>query len=319
MLRSLLLVLGLWFFTKPGLASTEEAVYAPQAPVPVPGFGLKNTANFDELRHNVLELISSSRKRVWLITDYLTDGDVVSALFLAKYRKVDVKVFLGRDKQNQYLSRLTYLKAQNIPVFIRPEHGFIAPTLVFVDQKLYTINRDLNSLARVGQAQIAQASPTDVKNFVSWFRDALEYPVQALPRPELQVGRTRSGGGETSARSSSRETSSSESDYSGENDGSYNYNRSSLSRRAPEGVPTQLPRVPVWQKNRDIRLKNPNQPGPVDSPSIAPKSSPTQPAPAADDRAFPGPTAPSDTNAVRPESTVPTGAMPTGQIPEEHP
>jgi hypothetical protein len=294
--------IALCVLARPGFSATEESIYAPQAPVPVPGFNLKNTANFDELRHNVLELIGSGKKRIWLITDYLTDGDVVSALFLAKYRKVDVKVFLGRTKQNQYLSRLSYLKQQNIPVFTRPEHGFIAPTLVFVDQKLYTINRDLNSLARIGQAQIAQASPADVKNFVSWFRDALEYPEAAVVRPEIQVGRSRQRPTE-SRRTAPPADEAPVSRYNGETDGSYNYDRSSLSRRAPEGVPTQLPRVPVWQKNRDIRQKNP---------PILPLA-PNPPVPA-DSGAQPGPTAPTPVEAVRPDNSAPTG-----QSPEEQP
>ncbi|WP_141735873.1 phospholipase D-like domain-containing protein [Oligoflexus tunisiensis] len=294
--------LALCALTQPGFSASEEAIHAPQAPVPVPGFSLKNTANFDELRHNVLELIGSSKKRVWLITDYLTDGDVVSALFLAKYRKVDVKVLLGRSKQNQYLSRLSYLKAQDIPVFTRPEHGFVAPTLVFVDQKLYTINRDLNSLAHIGQAQIAQASPADVKNFVSWFRDTLEYPVPAVVRPEMQVGRSRNRPAE-SRRSSPVAEETPVSRYDGEPDGSYNYDRSSLSRRPPEGVPTQLPRIPVWQKNRDIRQKNP---------PILPLA-PNPPVPA-DRGTQPGPTAPTPVEAVSPDNPAPTG-----QFPEEHP
>jgi hypothetical protein len=298
MRRLLPAFLALCALTQPGFSASEESIHAPQAPVPVPGFSLKNTANFDELRHNVLELIGSSKKRVWLITDYLTDGDVVSALFLAKYRKVDVKVLLGRSKQNQYLSRLSYLKAQNIPVFTRPEHGFVAPTLVFVDQKLYTINRDLNSLARIGQAQIAQASPADVKNFVSWFRDALEYPEPAVVRPEMQVGRSRNRPAESRQWTSPSETPTPR--YNGEADGSYNYDRSSLSRRAPEGVPTQLPRVPVWQKNRDIKQKNP---------PILPLA-PNPP----DKGAQPEPSAPTPVEAVRPDNPAPTGPSP-----EEHP
>jgi hypothetical protein len=297
------LCIALSALTQPGFSATEESIYAPQAPVPVPGFSLKTTANFDELRHNVLELIGSSKRRIWLITDYLTDGDVVSALFLAKYRKVDVKVFLGRTKQNQYLSRLSYLKQQNIPVFTRPEHGFVAPTLVFVDQKLYTITRDLNSLARIGQAQIAQASPADVKNFVSWFRDALEYPEPAVVRPEIQVGRSRHRPAESRRPASAADDAPPVSRYNGEADGSYNYDRSSLSRRAPEGVPTQLPKVPVWQKNRDTRQKNP---------PILPLA-PNPPVPA-DSGAQTGSTAPTPVEAVRPDNSAPTG-----QPPEEQP
>ena len=65
----------------------EGAVPAPQIPMETPGFNFKTTANFDELRHNILELIGSGRKRIWLLTDYLGDSEIASALFLANYRK----------------------------------------------------------------------------------------------------------------------------------------------------------------------------------------------------------------------------------------
>lgn len=281
-----ILLLGCLLWASRGLAASEEALYVPQAEVPTPGFNLKNTANFDDLRHNVMELIGGAKRRVWLLTDYLTDGDIVSALYLAKYRKVDVRVFLGYDKQNAYLSRLSYLKAQNIPVFTRPQHGYIAPTLIFVDQRLYTVSRDLNTLTRVGQAQIAQASPTDVKNFVTWFREVLEYPEAAITKPEPAVGRTSRGG-------SGRRPAEPAPAYQGESDGSFNYDRSAGARRgAPEGVSTKLPRVPRWKIIQEQREE------------AASQAKPTPPAPAAGPQvpfAPSGPAAPVDSlPAARP-------------------
>ena len=281
MLRRCLFTLSLGLISQGLSAVAVDPIYAPQAPVPVPGFAIKNTANFADLRHNVLELISASKKRVWLITDYLTDGDIVSALFLAKYRKVDVKVFLGRAKQNSYLSRLSYLKGQDIPVFLRPEHGFIAPTLILSDQHLFTVNRDLNAMAVIGQAQMAQVAPTEVKNFVGWFQEALAYPEPTLNRSDPAVGRSHRLSPGHDPKGSVHEPS-----YNGEQDGSYNYNRSNLSRRAPEGILTQLPRVPVWQKNRDLTHKEsaprpriPPAPGPgeSDNPPRAPTVIPSAP------------------------------------------
>jgi hypothetical protein len=269
-MHRLILLLGCLLLASRGSAASEEALYVPQAEVPTPGFNLKNTANFDDLRHNVLELIGGAKRRVWLLTDYLTDGDIVSALYLAKYRKVDVKVFLGYDKQNAYLSRLSYLKAQSIPVFTRPQHGYIAPTLIFVDQRLYTVSRDLNTLSRFGQAQIAQASPTDVRNFVNWFREVLEYPEAAVMKPEPTVGRA--------SRSPRPRASEPTPAYQGESDGSFNYDRSSGARRgAPEGVSTKLPRVPRWKVIQEEREEAASEARPTPAPSTAPAPNPQVP------------------------------------------
>src|SRR5690348_2584680 len=69
----------------------------------------KRYETFSDLRADVLDLISAATQRLWLTTDYLTDGEIVSALYIAQYRKLDVKVLLGRAKANVYMSRLNYL------------------------------------------------------------------------------------------------------------------------------------------------------------------------------------------------------------------
>src|SRR4051812_1521271 len=63
--------------------------------------------SFSDLRNEVLDYISGATQRIWLVTPYLTDGEIVSALYVAQYRKLDVKVLLGRGKANSYMSRLS--------------------------------------------------------------------------------------------------------------------------------------------------------------------------------------------------------------------
>ena len=76
---------------------------------------------FSALRHRLLETIAGARQRVWLTSEYLTDGEIVTALYLAHYRKLDVKVLLGRVKAQSPLSRLNYLKQQKVPVWLLPD------------------------------------------------------------------------------------------------------------------------------------------------------------------------------------------------------
>ncbi len=224
--------------------AASTVIPAPQLPIGAPGFNFKSTANFDDLRHNILELIGSGRKRVWLLTDYLTDGEIASALFLAKYRNLDVKVYLGRDQLNSSGSRLPYLRGQGVPTYLRPRTGYTTPTLLFIDSRLYAFNRDMNSLQRLGSAEIVQASPTDVKGFVAWLKTVMENPEIAYPRA-FKSGRTT------------------KEPFQGDSEGSYNYDRRSNRQKAPEGVSRELPRIPKWKQTEELRKKgivSPEQP-----------------------------------------------------------
>lgn len=216
--------------------ATPSAIPAPQLPIGTPGFNFKSTANFDDLRHNILELIGSGRKRVWLLTDYLSDGEIASALFLAKYRNLDVKVYLGRGQVNASGSRLPYLRGQGVPTYLRPRTGYTTPTLLFVDSRLYGFTRDMNTLQRLGTAEIIQASPADVKAFVSWLREVMENPEIAYPRA-FRGGRTP------------------KEPFQGDSEGSYNYDRRSSRQKAPQGVPRELPRIPKWKQTEEMRKK----------------------------------------------------------------
>ncbi len=281
--RILLMALALGSLTQVQVLAapaTPLPIPAPQLPIGTPGFNFKTTVNFDDLRHNILELIGSGRKRVWLLTDYLTDGEVATALFLAKYRNLDVKVYLGREQLSSSGSRLPYLRGQGVPTYLRPRTGYTTPTLVFVDQRLYGITRDMNTLQRLGNAEIVQASPAEVKAFVSWLKEVMENPEIAYPRP-IRSGRTP------------------KEPFQGDSEGSYNYDRKSNGRKAPEGVTRELPRIPKWKQIEEMRKRGivspeteaPAAPGSND-PQVVKK-------PAAEDEALKSP------NAENPEPSAP--------------
>lgn len=263
MTKVLLFALCFWSLSAFAESSALD-LGAPQAPAPTPGFSIRTAANYDDLRHTIGELIASSKKRVWILTDFLSDGDIATALLLSKQRRLDVKVFFGRDKLNAPSSRISFLKTQGVQVYIRPTHGFVAPTLLFVDQKLFTVNRDLNGQNRFGSSQIVQASPEEVKSFVIWLRGVMEYPEIAVPRYTPRM------------RGTIKEP------FQGDSDGSYNYDRGGGWKKAPEGVSRELPKVLRWKKIQQEKDGSP--PEALNAPAVPATEPATTPTPEATEK-----------------------------------
>ena len=207
---------------------------------------IKRTNNFKELREEVLQIISKSQKRIWLSTDYLTDGDIVTALYFAKVRKLHVFVLLGSQKASSHMSRLNYLKQNNIPTYIKPSTlQPKAATLIYSDSRLYRISRDLNSYNKTGSAKISLASVQDLKTYKRDFIRAIKNPITARVKPIPLVGRAR----KHSYKAKPKRSNS----YQRHNSaisptGTYNYDKTPRSYRAPKGVNTSLPKVPKYLK-----------------------------------------------------------------------
>ena len=160
-LRHLFILLALLWST------SSYGKYAPQIPQPSPKYSKVKFANFNALKKSVLGLISSSRERIVLISDFLTDGDISAALYLAKYRKVKVNVFLSKKNANRYLSRVRFLNQQGISVNYRSKTlKPYYPTTILIDSKLYNISRDLNVLKPDVPAILRQAPPGKMRTFV---------------------------------------------------------------------------------------------------------------------------------------------------------
>lgn len=195
---------------------------------------------FSALRHMLLEAIASAQTRVWLTTEFLSDGEIVTALYLAQYRKLDVKVLLGKRKAQSMLSRLNYLKQQKVPVWLRPD-SFKAPTAtaLLVDNQLFWIDAELDSMSR---AKIFEAKPATNENFQSYIRDFSSAAAQEIPAIGAtlpMVGRAFSGGRTYDGSSNNHYNTVSK-------DGAYRYGRKPEPR--PHGVSDKLPKRTKWQE-----------------------------------------------------------------------
>lgn len=208
-------------------------VWAPQKPQMTPETIQKAVSTYPALRTELLTLISKAQHRVWLFTDYLTDGEIASALFLAKYRNVDVQVILGREKANAYLSRLHTLRKNDTPVFSPAEFRLGHPSGLLVDEQLYVIDSELDFRAKNTSFALLAARPTDTETFAQRFAVVTGRP------PELNRAIW------SKARSNKPSTSNPE--YQGEKNGVYNYNKSTTVNELRPNIPKALPRQPKFK------------------------------------------------------------------------
>jgi hypothetical protein len=221
-------------------------------------------SSFAEVRSAVLDSIAGATRRIWIVTEYLTDGEIVSALYVAQYRKLDVQVLLGRGRSNAYMSRLSYLKNQNIPVYLRPEAFKPAqPTGVLTDDQLTWVDGDLDFLSRVRKFNLTTATPQDRETFTKAFADAAGLKVPAVAAPIPLVGRGNAKG-VPQAYSGPRpdpQLPASSTASGGAGGDAYYYGRTSAPR--PSDVPAKLPKGVKWEKPR---------PAPKPAPAPAPEA-----------------------------------------------
>ncbi len=221
---------------------------------------------FSQVRTTILDLISGATRRIWLSTDYLTDGEIVSALYVAQYRKIDVQVLLGRGKANLYMSRLNYLKNQNIPVYLRPDTFKTAPTAVLVDDQLLYLDAELDFLAKVRRFTVSRATGVQRDEFATNFSQAASLKVPALARPLPLVGRP-GGTGRTYAPPAPGGRylpSPTTVRHNDDPSGVYRYDRTPMPR--PDDVPKKLPKALKWENRAE------SSPAPEASPSPAVKA-----------------------------------------------
>ncbi|MEY4629933.1 MAG: hypothetical protein RIQ81_53 [Pseudomonadota bacterium] len=252
----------------PGLAAGEQAATAPDGATPF--------TSFSELKNSIVNKISAASQRVWLATDFLSDGDIVSALHLAQYRKVDVRVLLGRAKANSYMSRLGALKNQNIPTMLKPP-GF-SPTgqsAILSDNQLYFIDGDLDFMTHRRTFVMRSGTKTESEDFATAFQSAVSEGLDASPSPVPTVGRKPknsnwgkayvpptgdSGSAKTEPRQNPGRRASTAKPLPENGDGEpYRYRRGGQGPR-PEGIPNKLPKALKWKEIEKTR-RNQEVPG----------------------------------------------------------
>jgi hypothetical protein len=259
-----------------GDPALDPSAGAPAAAAPAPQMqpiaSERQLDSFAEVRTALLDAIAGATKRVWMATDYLTDGEIVSALYVAQYRKLDVQVLLGRARANHYMSRLSYLKNQNIPVYLKPDQTkFAQPTALLADDTLLTVDGDLNFLAKVRRYRVTAPKAGDRDQFVHAFAAAAGAKVPAMPMPMPLVGRPNPRGtvfhpiGGTAQSPAPSEA------------GVYYYDRKREAR--PANVPAKLPKNVKYNRGAPRPERRPEPVElPAEAPSALEQAPPTLPA-----------------------------------------
>jgi len=253
---------------------------------------LQEFSDFPSLRSDVLAKIGTASKRIWLATDFLTDAEIVSSLFIAQYRKVNISVLLGKDKATNVLSRLNYLNQVNIPVALRPKDFFNKyPTIFLIDNQVYGLSITLDYMTRTSRSSLEILDPAARQEFESRFTEAAKLQNAPKMAPMPQVGRSRpnskyykiseskntdtqsaysknspaeargtrasSTPAESTqpAKADPNRTSAASDRESGQNT-SYRYR--SGRQKAPEGIPTRLPKTTLRQELQRERERQRN-------------------------------------------------------------
>lgn len=228
-----MLILALLFIWTPGVYPAEN---------------VRHFESINELRNEVLHFIGNAERRIWLTTDYLTDGEIVTALTIARYRKIDVQVLLGRTKASQPMSRLGYLKAQNIPVFIKS--GKFTPdqtTMLLVDDFVYLIDGELDSLAKYKNFNFILGTNSQRLSYEGSFAAAAHLAIPANPKPLPLVGRPQWSKPMNSKPSKSALGKGNADPVDvGTVDDEGIFHHSNQRTERPENVAPTLPKVPVW-------------------------------------------------------------------------
>jgi len=206
----------------------------------------KTFDSFAELRATLLNAIGGATKRVWISTSYLTDGELVSSLYVAQYRKVDVAVLLGRSQANAYMSRLNYLKNQNLPVFLRPEKRPGPASQVLCDDQLYELDGELDFMTRYKRFTLTRADSATAAAFTKNFATDINKRVPAIAARVPLVGHVnpntatmRNGAGRHLLRTAPQYNSQ---------DGSGAYTYGGRSPPRPNEIPEKLPKVLKYEQ-----------------------------------------------------------------------
>lgn len=215
-------------------------------------------SSYSAAKLRIQELIGNAQKSIYLRTKFLTDGDLVMSVYVAKYRGVDTKVILGNQMASAYLSRYRDLLRQGVPIQLK-NSNWAYPTSLIVDGKLYELNVPLDDRVKGKTFELIEGnevvSEAVLKDFLvaTSFRTA---PPEKLPPPLLQKPSSTKRGSlsQTAPHGSAVNPDfpvSELSDASPDSPAGYRYKVEKT--KAPEGVDVKLPRNTKWQLNRDLK------------------------------------------------------------------
>ncbi len=193
----------------------------------------RTVATFAQLRSDLLSRMSGSERRLWLVTDYLTDGEIVAGLYIAKYRKIKVYVLLGHEKSTSYMSRLAYLRDQGVSVSLKPSwFPLHQESALLYDDELVIVDSELNFMQHPRKFKLRVGDASYRREFIAAFQRAMAAPMRAQVRSQDTY------------------------DYRGEFDGSFNYDRALRDLGPSEGMPRKLPERTIIQERTIKEIEN---------------------------------------------------------------
>ncbi|MEZ4743467.1 MAG: hypothetical protein R3B45_13660 [Bdellovibrionota bacterium] len=206
----------------------------------------KVVRHFDELRTELINMISEATTRVWLSSNFLSDGDLVSALYIAKYRKLDVHVLLGRKKAANYMSRLRFLKTQSIPVFLMPANfPQYGQSALLVDEKFISINSELDFMVKKKGFTITYGNSSRSSAYMGAFANATNLTKPSPTKPVRLAKRKKSQ--QIRFHRAKAEKNKPTQTIKKREDTNQTYYYSGPSPKRPETVPVKLPAKTLWQ------------------------------------------------------------------------
>jgi len=207
----------------------------------------KTYDSFAEVRAALLNAIGGATKRVWISTSFLTDGELVSSLYVAQYRKVDVAVLLGRSQANAYMSRLNYLKNQNIPVFLRPEKRPGPASQMLCDDQLYELDGELDFMTRYKRFTLTHTDAATAAVFAKNFAADINKKVPAIAAPIPMVGHVNPNTATMHNNGGGRRMQRTVPQYDRQ-DGTGAYTYGGRSPPRPNEIPEKLPKVLKYEQ-----------------------------------------------------------------------
>lgn len=190
-------------------------------------------ASYGPFKKQLISYISRAKHKIILANDFISDGDIVSSLYLAKYRGISVKVVLGYKKANHYLSRIRFLHNNKIATYVLNIKKLPFPhSFLQVDRQIFKIEGTLHEKF-LGQSKysITKSSKEKIpslEKFIGKLKPQKKRYI-SLRKPKIP------------ARSNGK---------------SYNYDPKRKQYRAPKGITTKLPQTPIYSKKNGINPLN---------------------------------------------------------------
>jgi hypothetical protein len=194
-------------------------------------------SSYQDFRHQVLSLMGSARHRIWLTSRFLSDSDIILGLYMARYRKVDIRIGVGESQANHPLSRYHELAEEGLFVQKLPLDGQgSSPSSLIIDNQAYRFNTVLHPFVQQRRFSIQPVALPANLSIAMDNRDKIEVK---KPPGEFERGVMQLSEPKTSARplASASILRSEVYDYT---------NRRS---KKPKNVETRLPKNVKWRKD----------------------------------------------------------------------